>query len=341
MALVVDIAMVIAAGLGAAGWFAASTTLGGQYPDPVLLAWAVALASPLVLALAGLPSPARVRKAERSDVISASLGGVLVFAGAPLLVLVCRLTDAPSGSESLFFTTAVWSVLAVAASRAVFRDTSWTQAAGSLLALLGAAAVVANWERPSSFSPFVKFPLLEAGMVAAGVLFAAGSVLLYRASRSSGTRVTMSVAWTSALVVSLGAVVVTGNTGAFFTVPNFVLPQILLAVLSTAAFGVAWIFALDRVGVARASAGLFVPTLVLMGVAATEGVTHAYGANPIQWPAALAGAGTLVLGAIVLYAFAPARSESATCSVWDRTSIAIGGIGITLGVAVLFMPAFA
>ncbi|MBI5232605.1 MAG: hypothetical protein HY876_10635, partial [Coriobacteriales bacterium] len=102
-----------------------------------------------------------------------------------------------------------------------------------------------------------------------------------------------------------------------------------------------WIFALDRVGVARASAGLFVPTLVLMGVAATEGVTHAYGANPIQWPAALAGAGTLVLGAVVLYAFAPARGESANRSVWDRASIAIGGIGIALGVAVLFMPAFA
>ena len=47
------------------------------------------------------------------------------------------------------------------------------------IGLFGAAAVLANWERPSSFSPFVRYPTEDVAMLVAGAAWAAFSVLVF------------------------------------------------------------------------------------------------------------------------------------------------------------------
>jgi len=118
----------------------------------------------------------------REAVRAAAAGGLLFFL-APFLVITHRYTDAPPGTELIFFACVGWGALAVAwAAATMVREGSRRGAAsaviGAVAAVAGAAGVLGNWERPSSFSPFVRFASEELWMLLAGAAFIAGAVVL-------------------------------------------------------------------------------------------------------------------------------------------------------------------
>ncbi len=306
-----DLLILIVAGIAATGWFSASSVAVNQLPDAALVAVAVALGSVVVAAFSGLPSAARVAKLGRRDSIGAAVAGAVVFAAAPLAVLALRRTDAPSGSEVLFFTTAAWGALAVIAASLSTRRSSLVQLAAVSAGLLGAATIVANWERPSSFSPMVKFPTLEAGMLLAGVAFAIGSRYLCSLIRTGGVRPVLSIAWSGALAASLVAASVAVfaspvGLNQLTTAFSFLGVQLVIAGLSVGAFAVAWGSSLEHLGLARSASALFLPPALLTAIAATEGVARAaLGPNPVQWGGAAGGIALTAVAVAALLGFEP------------------------------------
>ena len=181
------------------GATAASTVFGTtahQYSSPGAMALVFALGAFAGVAVVfGLP---KERPGAARYWLPAALTGAAGFALAPWLVMANRYTDAPPGSEVVFLTTAAWGAM-IAVALAFGSRERISRAGGAVLALAGAAALVANWERPSSFSPFVRFQREESLMLLAGLLFTALVLVLARAATRRALPVT-------ALVAALGGV---------------------------------------------------------------------------------------------------------------------------------------
>jgi hypothetical protein len=151
-------------------WLQMSVVLTGRVPAGALTA--AMTAGVLVVTVLAAPRPLKaLRGLTRPTVLLACAGGLLAFFGAPALVAGLRMTDAPAGSIVVFWVSGGWAAIAaVGAAVLALRErlalsAGWSLA-GALLALAGVAGVVADWARPSSFSPWVRFAPREIGMLA-------------------------------------------------------------------------------------------------------------------------------------------------------------------------------
>lgn len=96
----------------------------------------------------------------------------LSFCLASFFMVIKRYAYAPSGSDIIFLlTTAPLFAIILAALLKIDRLT-WGKLAGSATALLGVIAIVANWEKPSSFSPLSVFFFEEMVFLLAAFSFA-------------------------------------------------------------------------------------------------------------------------------------------------------------------------
>lgn len=172
-------------------------TQAHQYSSPAALALFAAFGALVgVVLVSGLPRDPAKSVAEWLVPALAGAGG---FAIAPWLVMANRYTDAPPGSEVAFFSVVSWGAM-LSIALALGSHERVRRIGATLLALAAAASVLANWERPSSFSPLVRYPREELVMLLAGVLWVALVLVLLRASR----RGTLGVA---ALRASLGGAI--------------------------------------------------------------------------------------------------------------------------------------
>jgi hypothetical protein len=313
---------VVAALCGATGMFVVTTAAMDSLPDSLLIAGALVVAFLAVVALQWNSGLAEVLAADRVALGLAAAGGVLAFWAAPLLALSQRASDAPSGSESLFFTTCTWGLACVIAAFTLRRERPpVTSLAGAACAVAGAAGLMATWENPSSFSPFAKFPVREALMLAAGVLFAAGALALVTAARKAGPR--------AAVTTGLAGAAVLGGVVALFSVQaagdlrgGVLLPCIYLG-LTIAVFALGWVGAGSIVGVARSSIALLAVPLAVMALSVVERMTTMYGPSPIEWVAALCAGAVIVSGAVVVW-LAEKPAEAAVVSAGRGYLVALG-----------------
>ncbi|MEI8081694.1 MAG: hypothetical protein WCI74_07605, partial [Actinomycetes bacterium] len=175
--------------MGAMTWFILSTVVMDLAPDAVIVGGSSLVAFAILAATGGWRILVRWRELDGQTLWFALIGGALAFWAAPLIVLSQRASDAPSGADTLFLTTTVWGVLVVLGAYLVAGERpALTGAAGAVCSAAGAAGLLASWEYPSSFSPFAKFPVREALMLAAGLLFTAGAISLAQAARRVGAR---------------------------------------------------------------------------------------------------------------------------------------------------------
>lgn len=271
-------------------------------------------------------------RGERPSVRSAwpwAAAGVAGLLAAPYLVAASRSTDAPSGSEVLFFTTAAWgSLLVLGALLPRAARPAPHRVALVLLAAAGSAALVANWERPSSFSPFVKFPAQEVAMLAAGAAFAAFVLVLRAAAPSVRGRVAL-VGTSAAAAAGLLALPFSGGLTALsaFAAWPLAAPALLLH-----AFAVLAVVRVLEDGTAVDLAALFplVPVL-LTAFTLVEEVIGARGPRPILVGPALAASALVVVavtGALAdRRADAPGRMTLAARSLSAIAALAaLGGL---------------
>ncbi len=178
-----------------------------------------------------------------------------------------RYTANPPGSDTVFILSLAPVFVMWLARRYLGELIGPARLVGAAVGVLGMAAILANWERPSTFSPFVRFPSQELWLLGAAVAWAAFAVALRRLVKRDEARdpavivaVIVSLAALPALVVAL---VSPGPTALFQgIVPNIT----LLVALGLAGIGMpyALLTRLLATREASATAGALFATPVLM-----------------------------------------------------------------------------
>lgn len=327
----------LAAASGAAAGFVVTTVVMDTMPDTVLVGLSALVACLAVVAYYRADLVALVRQTDRATLLSAVGGGTLAFWAAPLLVLSQRASDAPSGADALFMTTTAWGVLLASAAFAV-RDSrpSATALLGALASAAGTAGLLASWERPSSFSPFAKFPSREGLMLLAGVLFALGVFGLALAIRRAGPRA-------AALLGSAGAAAA-GTLVALPALPSALAEKApLSSCVYLGAFAALFAIGLAHTiadgGVSRASVALLGAPLAVMVFSLGEQFRTVYGPSPVAWSSALAGLAVLVAGATTVWLAEKPAGDIRVSLRAAAVPLAVASAAAVLGVAQLATPA--
>ena len=320
---------------GASGWFLLSTVLLDELPDALLIL-GVALASLLLVLAMGLPSRQDLSALRPPSVGYAALAGVLMLVVAPGIVLANRFTDAPPGSETLFLTTAGWVLPALIAAALVPRQRPTArQVAFLATGVLGVATILANWERPSSFSPFIRYPSQDVAFLVAGVAWAAGAVLLLRGRSAKERRALTTISALVAVVAAALYLVISGG------VPDLALlsPRLgvwLAASVSYAAFFIAWALLSQTAGIPAAASLWLLPAVVITGFGAFEQVFSPRGPDPVVGTGAFAGIALAILGC--LGTWLSARADEAQPPATTRPKVAVLAVVLSaasLAVAVI------
>jgi len=331
---------VLAALAGATGTFVLTTITMDTVPDAVLVGFSCVVAFAFSLVFLGREGLADLRRADRGILLWAAIAGAVAFWAAPLLSLSQRASDAPSGAETLFFTTTAWGVACILAATAVRIERPAVSAiGGALAALAGAAGMLASWETPSSFSPFAKFPTREALMLLAGVMFALGALVLAGVARRVGARVTTSVALGGAGGVGL----LVGLVSLLAAEPIHAggLAACLYVGVATAVFVVGWIVTVDECGLSRTSVALLAVPLAVTALSVVERFTAIYGPNPMAVPGVASGAAALAAGVVVVWLTDRAPEPGGTAEGLRRLRIPLvsAAVAVALALVALVTPA--
>lgn len=316
----------------------ASTVFGTtahQYSSPAVMALASSVGALLgVAAVFGLP---KKRTAGAGEWVPAALGGVAGFALAPWLVMANRYTDAPPGSEVVFLTTAAWGAMLAMALALTTRERV-SRIGGALLSLAAAAALVANWERPSSFSPFVRFQREELLMLVAGALWTALILILVRAAKRNTLPSSALVAAVSGVLAAAALVLLGFVTGAIerahFGVPG------LGGYGVSSAFSVAAALIVLRAGRPGgvAAAHLLVPAGIA-SIIVLEQFTGPLGPQPIVVAPALASAALVALGAWVSVVPAPTAERARADRSGATWASVVAAVALVAAMVALASPA--
>jgi hypothetical protein len=284
-------------------WLQMSVVLTGRVPAGALTA--AMTAGVLVVTVLAAPRPLKaLRGLTRPTVLLACAGGLLAFFGAPALVAGLRMTDAPAGSIVVFWVSGGWAAIAaVGAAVLALRErlalsAGWSLA-GALLALAGVAGVVADWERPSSFSPWVRFAPREIGMLAGGLLLLAGGLLIVRAAKSVKLDAALLCASASALAASLVWWGVTDFAGGWSRIAE----QPLVVAVAAVAWGlvcVIWPSCLKTFGPASGAAAMSVAPVLMSGLIWLEQAVGVAGPQPLIVPGVVAGSLVVLAGVCAL-----------------------------------------
>jgi hypothetical protein len=313
-------------------------SLAGRLPAAALVLGACAGVLAASLAT-GWRDLRRVRKLGVRLLGVPALGGALMFFLAPCLVVAHRYSDAPPGTELIFFAAVAWGAVAVGAGAWVLirgrRRGALSAVVGGLAAVTGAAGILGNWERPSSFSPLGRYATEEMWMLAAGVAFVAGGLLLARASAGPAGR-SRSLMIGSASAFVCGAVATTFSPGGLATVAR--LGEYSSAVVLWAtAWSLSVLLATSLLAEGRPIAvggSLMVAPALLPLLSGIERLVGVAGPQPIVW-GGVAG-GTLLLGAgLTRLARVASADQAHHAPVWLRwSSLAMAAAAL----AGLFLP---
>ncbi|HEY5484319.1 MAG TPA: hypothetical protein VIK31_11020 [Propionibacteriaceae bacterium] len=314
-----------------------SVALAGRVPAAALTS--ALTAGALIIVVLATPRPlAALRGLSRTAVLQSCAGGLMAVAGAPALIAALRLTDAPAGSIVVFWVSGGWAAIAACGAAVLalregrMLGAGWS-IAGALLALAGVAGVVADWERPSSFSPLVRFAPRELGMLMGGVLLLAGGLLLVRAARSASLDGALLWGAGSALSASL----VWWAASGFARGWSLLGEQPLVVVLAAIAWGfvcTSWPATLKSWGPAAGAAALSVTPVLLSALILVEQAVGVAGPQPLIVPGVTAGSLLVLAGVCAL-----ARAAGAAQAVGPRWLRAVAAVPIVLAVAGLALPA--
>lgn len=290
---------------------------GVSIAPPVALAAWQALVGALVAAGLGVSTLGLTAFGESVWDARTELGLSPIFAlfGFFLLQVIRRYTEGQSGANILFILSlAPVVVLAVTVGLAVKSSLGGrgeedicvapmlVSAAGVAVAILGLVGMLANWERPSSFSPFAFFPLEEL-MLLGGV--ACWAVFLFlvagRMRELDNLATTAFVLGGSGLMLLVTAVVDEGASSLILTDGPLRL-AVVLGALGAALGCYSWIALTkeDATPVQISSAVLVAPVLasLLIFIDQEQGLT---GPNPMIGDPVVIGSLLALLGAAVVW----------------------------------------
>lgn len=286
---------------------------GVSLAPPISLAAWQALVGALVAS--GLSVSLRGFSTFRNQVMEAwtkiGMWPIVLVAAFYLLQVVRRFTEGQSGANVLFIlglAPAIAVGVLLAGNVRDFVRTRRVPASGDLLtavavavATLGVAGILANWERPSSFSPFTIFPREELMLLAGAGCWIAFLFMVKRRARDLDVAAATSVILTGAGLLLLVAALVGEGPSSLALSPQAIRLAVLLGVVGAAIGCYSWIaiLRLDTTVVEVASAVLAAPVLasLLIFVDQAIGLT---GANPMIGEPVFAGSVLGLLGLMLV-----------------------------------------
>ncbi len=328
----------VALALGFAVQLGLLVSLAGRLPAAALIVALAAITAVAALVATGREVRGVVRMGARDIALSALAGSLAIFL-APYLVVSHRFSDAPPGTETIFFAGVAWGAVAivVAAGALVWggrRRMAAGAVAGLVAALTGAAGILGNWERPSSFSPLIRFPAEEAWMAVGGVCFVLGGLLLAWLGRTHGKRLPLLVGSAAALAASGIALASSreGLSGLAAFGPQS--SSVLLWAFAWALTVMLWIDVLSSDGPARAGACLVVAPVMFPALLALERAVGVSGPDPLVW-GGIAGGSLLMAAGVARLVRAGDRGaaprRSAPVLLWYALAVAaVAAIGLGL-----------
>jgi drug/metabolite transporter (DMT)-like permease len=219
--------------------------------------------------------------------------------------IVRRYSSAPSGSDTiLMLSTAALFALAMAAARPWGEDRpTWGSVVAVLAVLAGSLLIVANWERPSSFNPFMLFPTEELWLLASAAglaLFAAAGRELVK--RHSPGGVLTAAFWAAAPPTLIYGLISSGGLRPFLEESR---PGIFILVLLGAAFAVSLVCLLrllEKTPPRRALAAVAVmPALVTALIIVERAFGYAYLPVPFAPAPIIAGIVVTIAGVAAVW----------------------------------------
>jgi hypothetical protein len=318
-------------------WLQMCVVLTGQMPAGALVAALAAGALGVAVVAAGRPVAA-LRALSVPAAWQACVGGLLAVAGAPALIAELRMTDAPAGSIVVFWVAGGWAAIA-ACGAALFalregrRLSAGWAVAGASLALAGVAGVVTNWERPSSFSPLVRFAPQELGMLFGGLLLLGGGWLIVRAAGTARLDGALLLAAASALAVSLVWWGVAGFADGWASLAERPV-EVALAALAWGLVCRSWPATLRAWGPATGAAALAVTPVLLSALIRLEQAVGVAGPMPLIVPGVVAGSALVLAGVCAL-----AHARGARAAGAPRALLAAAAVPTALALIGLALPA--
>lgn len=212
----------------------------------------------------------------RFRILATGAGAVLAL-GVPILLQVNQHSDAPSGTVVVFWTAVVPGTLVlIAGSRRGWRSALWSLAL-ALIAASGAAGVLANWERPSSFTLLNRYVTEQIGLGIAAVIWVAALFLVAWIGRRGAERHVFTWVGVGAVVGSVLALFLDGGSGwSRFGDPAVLMYGASFALLT---FVVAWW--LVRGDASAVFAGLILVPSALSLLVLVEAAVGSLGPEPI------------------------------------------------------------
>jgi hypothetical protein len=313
-------------------------SLAGLVPAAMIAA--VAGMGALVASIAvGWREANGVRAMGRRDVALSATAGALSLVIAPWIVALNRYTDAPPGTELIFFAWVLWgalALLAAGAARLQRPSAVMVAAAVGVAAVSGAAAVLASWERPSSFSPMVRYFSEELWMLFAGACFLGGGLLIARLVRAHGRARPMMAGGFGAAALAIVIALATGDARMAFAVSQLSGSLVMWAVAWSLTWLV-WTSMLSRDRAGEAGVAMACAPALLTGLLALETFTGVAGPNPMISTGIAGGvllAGAAILGVRSLYP--PADLVVGRPRVW---ALILAALPLVVALAGLALPA--
>lgn len=286
----------------------------------------------IALLLGGVPK----NRPNKRQLITIGAGGA-ALALFLLLQVLFRYSIIPSGSDVAFI-TGLTPLFVLPISAFWLKDkVSGRQVIGTAIAILGMAAVVGNWERPSSFAPFARFPLEELALLGSAVAFA-GVVSVGRKLRdiNPATLSFYLLGYASALLAVYALI-----SGSLMNLPSIEMSSfvsvVLLGVLGTGVALLAMLAVSREIESHRVSAIItLTPVLLTLYLF----VDRKASGLPIELNAVIAGSIITIAGVVL----AMSKETVTTSKAADlsrsiaQVAMLLGAVGAVLAVVSLFSP---
>jgi hypothetical protein len=306
------------------------SSVTGQGVAPAVFPIAVGVVVMITAPVSGLRRMSSVAALGARDLALSVLAGLLGLFLPSLIIASNRFSDAPPGTELIFFAGVLWGAMPVLLGAArLLRGGRWrgslTALCGALAAVTGAAGVLANWERPSSFSPLVRYATEEGWMLVAGACFLAGALLLARLALRHGSARPMLVSGAAGAASGVVAYLATDAARLAYALPD----RMAVIALWAAAAGIAWLLLADalrlRRDIAAGASMMLAPSLVSLLIF-VERLVGVSGPNPLVW-VGIAGGTALAVAATSTLARADvvddAPKHPATWLLWAGGALAL------------------
>lgn len=218
-------------------------------------------------------------KADWLDFSLLALFGVVL---AQLFQVIYRYSYAPPATNVLFLLNLAPAIILVLSAFVLSERMTFPKVIGVAMGVLGMVSILANWERPSTFSPFSRYPKEEMFILLAAFCWALFTVharkVLKRHDPITVTYITLGLSLIPVLILAMardGLKVIQTISSADWLV------VLLLGVVCTAVAYLLWYHVLTEVEASKAGASLLLTPVFLTALMAVERRIGFFGTSPI------------------------------------------------------------